>query len=112
MATTNTHFGARAIGEMLRDVKSIYFIGIGGINMSSLAHITHLRGYNVGGSDRTRTALTDRLASAGIDIKYEHAKENIQGFDAVVYTVAIKISAHIEVVVLLPCIPDIPMRRG
>ena len=89
MATTNTHFGARAIGEMLRGVKSIYFIGIGGINMSSLAHITHLRGYNVGGSDRTRTALTDRLASAGIDIKYEHAKENIQGYDAVVYTVAI-----------------------
>ena len=89
MATTNTHFGARTIANMLRDVKSIYFIGIGGINMSSLAHITHLRGYRVGGSDRVRTALTDRLVAAGIDIKYEHAKENVQGFDAVVYTVAI-----------------------
>ncbi len=57
--------------------------------MSSLAHITHLRGYRVGGSDRCRTALTDKLSAAGIDIRYEHAQENVRDFDAVVYTVAI-----------------------
>ena len=89
MATTNTHFGASAISELLRDVKSIYFIGIGGINMSSLAHVTHLRGYRVGGSDRTRTSLTDKLSSVGISINYEHRAENVKDFDAVVYTVAI-----------------------
>ncbi len=89
MATENTHFGALAIGELLKDVKNIYFIGIGGINMSSLAHITHLRGFRTGGSDRCATELTRRLEKEGISINYDHKKENIESFDAVVYTVAI-----------------------
>jgi len=89
MAIVNTHFGAKEISRLLKDVKSVYFIGIGGINMSSLAHITHLRGYTVGGSDRTPTALTEKLAAAGIEINYEHNKENVKGYDAIVYTVAI-----------------------
>ncbi len=89
MATENTHFGAEAIASMLSDVNSVYFIGIGGINMSSLAHITHLRGFRTGGSDRCRTALTDKLTAAGIEINYEHNAKNIEGYGAVVYTVAI-----------------------
>ena len=89
MATENTHFGARAIADMLRDVHSVYFIGIGGINMSSLAHITHMRGFRTGGSDRCRTALTEKLFEAGIEINYEHNARNIDSYDAVVYTVAI-----------------------
>ncbi len=89
MATENTHFGAEAIASMLKKVNSVYFIGIGGINMSSLAHITHLRGFRTGGSDRCRTALTDKLTAAGIEINYEHNAKNIEGYDAVVYTVAI-----------------------
>ena len=63
MATENTHYGALRIGELLRSAKSVYFIGIGGINMSSLAHLTHRRGLRVGGSDRMRTDLTERLES-------------------------------------------------
>ena len=89
MSTENTHFGVLAIEEMLSACKSIYFIGIGGINMSSLAHISHLRGYRVGGSDRTRTALTERLSSEGIEVYYEHDAKNTESYDAVVYTVAI-----------------------
>ena len=89
MATENTHFGAREIAKILENVDSIYFIGIGGINMSSLAHITHLRGIRTAGSDRTKTALTERLEAEGITINYEHNSKNIEGFGAVVYTVAI-----------------------
>ena len=89
MATPNTHFGATEIEKMLKNVDSVYFIGIGGINMSSLAHITHLRGKHTAGSDRTRTALTERLEAEGIKINYEHNAKNIEGFGAVVYTVAI-----------------------
>ena len=89
MATENTHFGAEAIAEMLRNVNSVFFIGIGGINMSSLAHITHLRGFRTGGSDRCRTSLTDKLTAAGIEISYEHNAKNVRGYGAVVYTVAI-----------------------
>lgn len=89
MSTENTHFGAERIGQMLKDCKSIFFIGIGGINMSSLAHISQLRGYRVGGSDRERTALTQRLEDRGISISYGHSASNVDGYDAVVYTVAI-----------------------
>ena len=57
--------------------------------MSSLADISLSRGFRVGGSDRSPTALTKRLESHGIEINYSHERENIQGYDAVVYTVAI-----------------------
>ncbi len=89
MSLENTHFGARCIGDMLADCKSIYFIGIGGINMSSLAHITHDLGYTVGGSDRTETELTRRLEQRGIRVSYEHSAQNARDYDAFVYTVAI-----------------------
>lgn len=89
MATPNTHYGAENIHLMLKECKSIYFIGIGGINMSSLAHISRLRGYRVGGSDREKTTLTERLKAEGIEIYYEHNSDNMESYDAVVYTVAI-----------------------
>ena len=89
MSISNTHFGAERIGQMLSGAKSIYFIGIGGINMSSLAHIAQKRGFRVAGSDRTETELTARLAKRGITVNYSHAAEQVSDFDAVVYTVAI-----------------------
>ncbi|MBQ8141192.1 MAG: UDP-N-acetylmuramate--L-alanine ligase [Clostridia bacterium] len=89
MSIPNTHFGAEEISKILKNCKSIYFIGIGGINMSSLAHISRKRGFITGGSDRVRTALTERLENSGIRINYSHEKENVHGYGAVVYTVAI-----------------------
>ncbi len=89
MSIANTHFGANNISYKLKNCKSIFFIGVGGINMSSLAHISHELGFRVGGSDRTKTALTERLRESGIDVIYEHKRENVENYDAVVYTVAI-----------------------
>lgn len=89
MSIENTHFGAQAIHTMLADCKSIFFIGIGGVNMSSLARISALRGYRVGGSDRTRTAVTEALEQKGINVFYSHDAHNMETYDAVVYTVAI-----------------------
>ena len=89
MALENTHYGAAKIAEMLVGCKSIFFVGIGGINMSSLSHVTHERGYRVGGSDRVRTPLVERVASEGIEIFNGHAASNVDGYDAVVYTVAV-----------------------
>lgn len=91
MSTPNTHFGAERIAEMLRSCQSIYFIGIGGVNMSSLAHLTRIRGYRVGGSDRSENEQTRRLAAEGIQVFYRHAAEQIREYDAVVYTVAISL---------------------
>lgn len=89
MSTPNTHYGAHRIAAMLRGLGSIYFIGIGGVNMSSLAEISAMRGYRVGGSDRSPSATTERLAAAGIQVFYSHEASHITGYDAVVYTVAI-----------------------
>ncbi len=89
MATENTHYGAAEIARQLSGCRSVYFIGIGGINMSSLAHITYTEGYRVGGSDRTATALTERLAREGIEVFYGHDASHVEDYDAVVYTVAI-----------------------
>ncbi len=89
MSTENTHYGAARIGDMLKHCHSVFFIGVGGVNMSSLALITKERGYCVGGSDRTRTEVTERLAASGIEVFYEHKANHIDAYDAVVYTVAI-----------------------
>ena len=89
MSVVNTHFGANRIKEMLDGCKSVFFIGIGGINMSSLAHATLLEGKKVGGSDRVRSALTERLSAAGAQVFYSHDASNLEGYDALVYTVAI-----------------------
>lgn len=89
MSSPNTHIGADAIGQMLRGVGSIYFIGIGGISMSSLAMITARRGLRVGGYDRTKTALTESLERMGVTVYDTEDAAHLDGFGAVVYTVAI-----------------------
>ncbi len=89
MSVCNTHLGYERINEALAGCGSVFFLGAGGINMSSLAIITKQRGFRVGGSDRTRTALTERLEACGIEMHYEHDAANLNGYDAVVYTVAI-----------------------
>ena len=73
----------------LANKSGVYFIGVGGINMSSLAQITHENGYRTGGSDRVCTALTEKIAASGIKVNYNHNAENVESYDAVVYTVAI-----------------------
>ena len=91
MSTPNTHFGAKRIDEFLDKsrVGKIFFCGIGGINVSSLAHITMQAGYLVSGSDRQKSTLTEALESEGAEIFYEHKAENVEGCGAFVYTVAI-----------------------
>ena len=89
MSVPNTHFGAENIKRMLDGKKSIFFVGVGGINMSSLAHISYVRGMKVGGSDRTCSVLTQRLESEGIEIFYSHDASHLDTYEALVYTVAI-----------------------
>ncbi len=52
-------------------IKTIYFLGIGGIGMSALARYFKHVGYEVLGYDRTETVLTRQLAEEGIDVHYE-----------------------------------------
>lgn len=69
--------------------QSVFFIGICGISMSSLASITHTHGIKVGGSDTNDAEMAAKLRSEGIEIFIGHSAENLKGYDAVVYTAAI-----------------------
>lgn len=53
------------------DIRSVYFIGAGGIGMSALERYFLSRGVAVGGYDRTSCALTEKLREEGADIHYE-----------------------------------------
>lgn len=55
----------------LKDIRKIYFIGIGGIGMSALARYFRFHGKEVSGYDKTATPLTRQLESEGIAIHYE-----------------------------------------
>lgn len=59
------------------NIKSVYFIGIGGIGMSNLARYFMSKGKSVGGYDRTETLLTKALVKEGADIHYTDAIANI-----------------------------------
>lgn len=59
------------------DFKRVYFIGIGGIGMSSLARYFVSNGYCVSGYDRTSTPLTRALESEGVAVNYNQKVENI-----------------------------------
>ena len=89
MSVENTHFGALKIASALENCKSVYFIGIGGISMSALARMSVLAGFRAGGSDRSDSALIRALKRDGIEVFGEHDAKHIEGYDAVVYTVAI-----------------------
>ena len=54
-------------------LKSVYFIGAGGIGMSALVRYFLSKGKKVGGYDRTPSELTEKLIEEGADIHYEEA---------------------------------------
>ena len=81
------------IDIVMQTAKKLFFVGIGGISMSSLAFVCRRRGYTVAGSDRAYSAMTDKLENAGIPVVHTHLAENIEGADAVVYTGAVSLES-------------------
>ena len=89
--------------QNLDNIRSVYFVGAGGIGMSALLRYFLVKGYNVGGYDKTPSELTERLIEEGALIHYEENVELIQDCfkdkdsTLVVYTPAIS-SEHKELV--------------
>jgi UDP-N-acetylmuramate--alanine ligase len=80
----------------LKDIRHIYFIGIGGIGMSALARYFHSLGIKVSGYDKTPSPLTLELEAAGMDIHYtDDLASAPRDADAVVFTPAIP-AGHAE----------------
>lgn len=77
--------------NLLKNIKKIYFIGIGGISMSALAKFLSICGCEVSGSDANRSEETEALAFYGIKvfIGSDAERKELLSADAVVYTDAI-----------------------
>src|ERR1700742_1093867 len=74
----------------LKDIKKIYFIGVGGIGMSALARYFRFHGKLVSGYDKTPTSLTRQLESEGIAVHYEEDLALApKDADLIVYTPAV-----------------------
>lgn len=85
------------------NIKSVYFVGAGGIGMSALVRYFLAQGYNVGGYDKTPSDLTEKLKEEGASIHYEENVDDIadcfkdKESTLVVYTPAIP-AEHKELV--------------
>ena len=87
----------------IKNIKSVYFIGAGGIGMSAIARYFMHCGMVVAGYDKTSSELTRRLEKEGMLLHYEenvdeipHACKNPQN-TLVVYTPAVP-ADHAELV--------------
>lgn len=81
-----------------REVRRIYFVGIGGIGMSALARYFLAGGYEVAGYDRSGSDLTDELIKEGCRISFtddpdtlpeQYSTTGLSGEVVVIYTPAI-----------------------
>jgi UDP-N-acetylmuramate--alanine ligase len=88
-------------------IRTIHFVGIGGIGMSGIAEVLLDAGFEVSGSDLRDNDTTQRLAELGARVHRGHAAEHVEGVDVVVYSSAVP-PTNPELVAareaLVPCI--------
>lgn len=70
-------------------IRSIHFVGIGGVGMSGIAEVLLDHGFRVSGSDMRENDYTRHLAGKGAVILIGHRAENIEGADVVVFSSAV-----------------------
>lgn len=88
MASENTNLSLYELDRIFKRAKSIFFIGIGGISMSSLAQWCVYQGKSVFGYDRARSEECLRLEEVA-HIRYCSTTDSVRGMDLVVFSNAI-----------------------
>ena len=76
--------------KIMKRVKKVHFIGIGGSGMSGIASILNDLGYEVTGSDLNSSKNTEQLIKKGIEISIGHNKDNILSKDVIVISSAVQ----------------------
>ncbi len=79
----------RSPRQLMRRIRNIHFVGIGGAGMSGIAEVFHNLGYRVHGSDINESAMVQHLRGIGIEVKIGHAEEHIGDAHVVVVSTAI-----------------------
>ena len=76
---------------MMKTIKNVHFVGIGGIGMSGIAEILLSQGFKVTGSDLSKSEVTERLEQLGVVIYEGHSTENLKEADVLVYSSAVNL---------------------
>jgi len=77
-------------------MQRIHLIGIGGSGLSAIAYVLLEKGYEVSGSDRVSSTVTERLRESGAQIFEGHHPNNVVGVDLVLRSSAV-LDDNIEV---------------
>jgi len=97
---------------MLRKVRRIHFVGIGGVGMCGIAEVLANLGYRVSGSDLKASDNTKRLESLGVRVHIGHDSSQVEGADVVVRSSAVS-GNNVELLAakekLIPIIPRAEM---
>lgn len=76
--------------KFFNEYGSFYFLGIGGVSMSSLAKYLVAIGKRVAGYDRNYGVYTAELIELGVKVTVGEPTDSIKDFDVIVYTDAIR----------------------
>ena len=93
---------------MYGKIRTIHFIGIGGIGMSGIAEVLLHLDYQVTGSDLRESEITGRLTELGGVIAFGHGAENVGKADVVVTSTAVRadnpevLEAHRRLIPVIP----------
>jgi len=75
--------------NLLKNIRKIHFVGIGGVGMSAIAKVLLQMGYTITGSDLNKSETIDKLVKNGAHIFIGHSSENVHDAEAVVVSTAI-----------------------
>lgn len=87
----------REDGWLPDDFGRVHLIGVGGSGMSGVARILRERGYQVTGSDRSASEVTEALEAIGVGVHIGHHSDFLATTDTVISTYAIR-DHHPEIV--------------
>lgn len=92
----------------MRRIRTIHFVGIGGVGMCGIAEVLLNQGYLVQGSDAKASATTQGLADRGAKIMIGHQAEHVERADVLVVSTAIAannpelVAAHARRIPVVP----------
>ncbi len=74
----------------LNSIKTVHFIGLGGIGVSAIARMFNLEGKIVSGSDQSPSVVTEELSKLGVKVFIGHNSSQVpEGVDLVIYSIAV-----------------------
>ncbi len=78
------------LSRLLKEPKTLHFVGVGGSGMYPLVQIMLACGHRVQGSDVNEGSILQAERKAGVLVMMPHKAEHVHGADLVVYSAAIR----------------------